>query len=472
MKAWFGLNASLRRLVKNWAVFSAAAVAMLEMGGVDELWGQEEVDDPEAHPEEGPAEAPAPPQQPKFTKSQLYKAYAGKGPTKMVAEFLFDLSLRKHAIIIVQCAQPLEDLYDKDLKAQASGLEDMIRWAVARSSGAWYLTAIDMLAKAKEEVELLEIAFRYSACLASNLVWRMMIHRFALPGAAVPLLARDPGKRKEAMQFLKRIIDAEDVPGCEIPGCPADILSQKVRNAGYQANHRSAAALAFILADYENNFSNARQAELGFLFQAGSIFRHRTKQCARLGNRMAVWCLWFAKFRIEEYILGFKLDSFKESEELPAPEFLFNYTLDDQVCNWKAVTTRILPPSCLPQELQSLTSFAHEVTGTMGLIPAAIYAGAFLTVAQCWQIVRICNCKVPAKGAGSGAGGNLVKVDVARSLIEHFWANESAPKKEEMLSGIMGKVRLKDPTILSILKELDPENAQDKDFLKMKKSCS
>lgn len=184
---------------------------------------------------------------------------------------------------------------------------------------------------------------------------------------------------------------------------------------------------------------------------------------------MAVWCLWFAKFRIEEYILGFKLDSFKESEELPAPEFLFNYTLDDQVCNWKAVTTRILPPSCLPQELQSLTSFAHEVTGTMGLIPAAIYAGAFLTVAQCWQIVRICNCKVPAKGAGSGAGGNLVKVDVARSLIEHFWANESAPKKEEMLSGIMGKVRLKDPTILSILKELDPENAQDKDFLKMKK---
>ena len=106
----------------------------------------------------------------------------------------------------------------------------------------------------------------------------------------------------------------EDVPGCEIPGCPADILSQKVRNAGYQANHRSAAALAFILADYENNFSNARQAELGrtlrsqvsnpgfpyrtcvltsvrplfnpavefpapgFLFQAGSIFRHRTKQ--------------------------------------------------------------------------------------------------------------------------------------------------------------------------------------------------
>lgn len=38
MKAWFGLNASLRRLVKNWAVFSAAAVAMLEMGGESVSW--------------------------------------------------------------------------------------------------------------------------------------------------------------------------------------------------------------------------------------------------------------------------------------------------------------------------------------------------------------------------------------------------------------------------------------------------
>lgn len=46
-----------------------------------------------------------------MSKSELYKMYAGKSPTAMFLEFMMDLELRTHAIIIVSVASPLEDSF-------------------------------------------------------------------------------------------------------------------------------------------------------------------------------------------------------------------------------------------------------------------------------------------------------------------------------------------------------------------------
>lgn len=61
--------------------------------------------------------------------------------------------------------------------------------------------------KTQEEANTLENGFKFAVALASNLSWRNLIHRFALPGAAVLLLSRDPNEKDEAMGFVKKIID-------------------------------------------------------------------------------------------------------------------------------------------------------------------------------------------------------------------------------------------------------------------------
>lgn len=84
----------------------------------------------------------------KMTKSELYKAYAGKSPTAMFLEFMLDTDLRTHAILITEIASPLEDKYASDLRAQDGGLESFIQWNVARAQGAWWETAKQIFAVA------------------------------------------------------------------------------------------------------------------------------------------------------------------------------------------------------------------------------------------------------------------------------------------------------------------------------------
>ena len=82
-----------------------------------------------------------------MTKSQLYKAYAGKGPTRMVCEFLSECELRQHAILITEISAPLEMKYVHDLRAQQGGFETMLQWTADRSLGqSWWGTAQEIIA--------------------------------------------------------------------------------------------------------------------------------------------------------------------------------------------------------------------------------------------------------------------------------------------------------------------------------------
>lgn len=83
------------------------------------------------------------------------------------------------------------------------------------------------------------------------------------------------------------------------------------------------------------------------------------------------------------------------------------------------------------------------------------------------MFIKILNVPVPARG--SGAKGALVKYDLAKALAEHLFPGETESEIEKYVKGMGGQQRAIDPSILQILGELDPENAADKDFQKVKK---
>ena len=49
----------------------------------------------------------------------------------------------------------------------------------------------------EEEMELLETAARFANCLAGNIAWSQVQHRYTLPAAACVLLDEDPLRREE-----------------------------------------------------------------------------------------------------------------------------------------------------------------------------------------------------------------------------------------------------------------------------------
>ena len=60
------------------------------------------------------------------TKAELYKAYSGKGPVRMFADFTQDPTLRDHAVILDRIARPLETEYNYDLEQQRQGRQQLL----------------------------------------------------------------------------------------------------------------------------------------------------------------------------------------------------------------------------------------------------------------------------------------------------------------------------------------------------------
>eukprot|EP00435_Cladocopium_sp_Y103_P028493 s2646_g7.t1 len=145
-----------------------------------------------------------------------------------------------------------------------------------------------------------------------------------------------------------------------------------------------------------------------------------------------------------------------------------NYTFQENYGNWEAVETETVIPACLEEGFR-FSSFGLRVKSFQPLLQAAVWKGTFLTVKHLTQISKVLGLTLPNKGQGSGKNGNVVKVDYARSLIEFYFAGSKETEKKRMLESLMGTTKLVDPSILQVLSHLDPENAEDSRFLKLKK---
>ena len=107
-KSWFGLLAPLKALVQNWTIQREAALAIVSEshGNADEQDDARQQEDDDAAAAAAAEAAAAPPK--KWTKSELFKAYKGRGPHAMNADFLQDADLRSTAVLICHVTKPLQ----------------------------------------------------------------------------------------------------------------------------------------------------------------------------------------------------------------------------------------------------------------------------------------------------------------------------------------------------------------------------
>ena len=91
----------------------------------------------------------------------------------------------------------------------------------------------------------------------------------------------------------------------------------------------------------------------------------------------------------------------------------------------KMVPTTIRIPSELPDVLRSHGS-AWEVTGApQPLLKSTMKEGVFFTVKQLELIHSKLGFPLPEKGQGSGKSGVVIKVDIAKGLVEFLWGEET-----------------------------------------------
>lgn len=247
-------------------------------------------------------------------------------------------------------------------------------------------------------------------------------------------------------------------PGdAELPRNPDQVQKKKWKNAGPLSHQKSVASMAYLLTDVKNEFANAGMAWRSVFFTCGAIFwQSRADQfLLSLGVRKwgAIACRLTATEVDGEVFLC--LDPSHQRQ----PDFLLNYSLSDSV--WQRVQFELLPPACTPLHLDG-NGICLLVISKMDLVKGAIKDGMSLTVEDLKHCCRALDIAPTTRSGKKGDKGGPVKIDWARALVEHYFADSSEEEQQVMLKGICGgkTLRSTDVEILDHVAELDPDNKQ------------
>ena len=210
-----------------------------ELGGDDA--GHQGADEEEpAEENQQPAASSSAPGK-KWTKSQLYNAYKGRGPHRMTCDFLHEPGLREHLVILVEFGKPLAQKYAADLRAQ-KGRTERLFWASRREAfGSALETGAQVLMVAfspyfhkrrrltpacpgmalncdderiADEVALMRLAATFAGNLASNWIWSQQMFSLTLPFAAASLLSGSYLGDKPSTKEMVSLKVPQKAPGC------------------------------------------------------------------------------------------------------------------------------------------------------------------------------------------------------------------------------------------------------------------
>lgn len=120
------------------------------------------------------------------------------------------------------------------------------------------------------------------------------------------------------------------------------------------------------------------------------------------------------------------------------------------------------PPACLPHQLAHLGSAFLVEKKDEWILRAGIREGLNLTIAQLRSVCASIKAPVPSKGAGTGKNGNVLKKDIALSLLKFLFPDGAVDGSEinRMLKHIMGWVSTpSNVDVLAAMSELDLHNA-------------
>ena len=148
---------------------------------------------------------------------------------------------------------------------------------------------------------------------------------------------------------------------------------------------------------------------------------------------------------------------------------MFNFECTEAAV-WSHVAVQPLPPACLPPDLVD-GGIAFEILSKDGsILKDALASGLQLKVDQLKQICQSIGAELPAKGAGRGKTGALIKADYVAAIVGKLFPEASAEYKQELQQKLLGNCKPKkkmDVAVLAAISELDSNNAEA--FSEMKK---
>jgi hypothetical protein len=152
--------------------------------------------------------------------------------------------------------------------------------------------------------------------------------------------------------------------------------------------------------------------------------------------------------------------------------FLLNFSVGEN-SQWRHAEVKPLPPVCVPPSLSSFgTVFALVDGADEYLLQAALRIGIALNIKQLKFIIGTLQVVVPARGTGKT--GAVVKPDLAKALVEHFFADADEADKARMIAAILGATRQSKPDaslVLQVVANMDPENAACPGFQHLRKAA-
>ena len=139
---------------------------------------------------------------------------------------------------------------------------------------------------------------------------------------------------------------------------------------------------------------------------------------------------------------------------------------------WKLIPSEPSLRAYVPQELLNQgVSSAWRVLDMAGvsLLEGGLRAGVFLLLADLKQLCAMLSIDIPVKG--SGKNQNVLKVDIARKLIETLFSEESEQEKQRMVAAITWnsskKLTEHEETILKCCAQLAEEDRECPEFRKI-----
>ena len=148
------------------------------------------------------------------------------------------------------------------------------------------------------------------------------------------------------------------------------------------------------------------------------------------------------------------------SKHSPLPTWIINTDIDE-MCPWKAVSTELVLPAFCPAALRQFSCVWTVLGDQQPLLESGVREGVWMSKEQLVKLHAALKFPLPGPKQGSGASGNLVKVDYAQGLVKWLLAASSAEEQQKAVDSLMGhsQVHVECPSeVLEALKKIDPDS--------------
>eukprot|EP00435_Cladocopium_sp_Y103_P075868 s11_g67.t1 len=439
---------------------------------------------------------------PYSTKGELYKYFAGKGPTEMISSFLHDERNYGYAVILCDLSQPLEDEYASNQDTISSGPDEALLWAGKRASGSWFQMVVDIAAILQSlkfarhlrltfssgsplvdipawlqvEFKLLGAAWDFGCHLISAILWANLLHSYRLPHAAAVYLLPEGEKRDIAVERVKEMVRCllKDI-GWNFHQLPREIMAFLVQDLDEE----------LLMLFHKLYYGPSTTKEI---CESTFSWLHYKVQSTTRNSVMNDWTK-YTYCILSPYTAASGMNQLLPDED---DWFIVNSPAGKQLrstaAKFMTIQSTEMPEDVPGLDVNSMDktwrkagvlSDERSIAAMAYLLEeekndwsnmSAVKAKVFLLAENLKSITAKLRLDVPRFPNGSGVKGSVIKEDHARALVRFLFAEESVEKQEELVKSLAPPVKTKktkpdeavdeESKVLGMIAQLDPENAQ------------